>query len=73
MSLLEIKDVSYHYKSNKSKQILNKVNIAFEEGKFYVIIGISGSGKTTLLSLMAGLDEPQMRIRSVTNMICPLV
>ncbi|MFQ6862863.1 MAG: ABC transporter ATP-binding protein [Beduini sp.] len=59
MSLLEIKDVSYHYKSNKSKQILNKVNIAFEEGKFYVIIGISGSGKTTLLSLMAGLDEPQ--------------
>lgn len=59
MSLLEIKDVSYHYKSNKAKQILNKVSIAFEEGKFYVIIGISGSGKTTLLSLMAGLDEPQ--------------
>lgn len=59
MAILELKDVSYHYKNNKQKQILNNNSMAFERGLFYVIVGVSGSGKTTLLSLLAGLDEPQ--------------
>lgn len=57
MSILEIKNVSYQYKSSKGK-VLSNVNETFEKGKFYAIVGKSGSGKSTLLSLLAGLDEP---------------
>lgn len=59
MTILELKDVSYAYKNNKDKKVLNNLSTAFEEGVFYAILGTSGSGKTTLLSLLAGLDEPQ--------------
>src|SRR5699024_9536729 len=51
---------NYSYKNNKTKKILNNINMIFEQGKFYAILGTSGSGKTTLLSLLAGLDEPQV-------------
>ncbi|MBS6180435.1 ABC transporter ATP-binding protein [[Clostridium] innocuum] len=57
--MLEMKDISYTYKGKGNRQILTDINMTFEEGKFYVIVGTSGSGKTTLLSLLAGLDEPQ--------------
>lgn len=57
MSILSLKDISYSY--NKSyEKILRNVEMEFEEGKFYTIIGKSGSGKSTLLSILAGLDEP---------------
>ena len=57
MNILSLKDISYSY--NKSyEKILRNVEMEFEEGKFYTIIGKSGSGKSTLLSLLAGLDEP---------------
>lgn len=54
--MLEVKNVSYAYKTKKDKTILNHVSATFEEGIFYTIIGPSGAGKTTLLSLLAGLD-----------------
>ena len=54
--MLEVKNVSYAYKTKKDKTILNHVSATFEEGVFYTIIGPSGAGKTTLLSLLAGLD-----------------
>ncbi len=56
--ILEAKNVSYFYKSQKDKMILEDVNYGFEPGKMYAILGPSGSGKTTLLSLLAGLDVP---------------
>lgn len=56
--ILEVKDVDYAYKSQKTKQILNHVSMQFEEGTFYTLVGPSGAGKTTLLSLLAGLDTP---------------
>lgn len=59
MAILQLKNVSYAYKNNKNKKILNSVSTEFEKGVFYAILGTSGSGKTTLLSLLAGLDEPQ--------------
>ena len=34
--------------------MLENINISFEKGKSYAIIGSSGSGKTTLLNLIAG-------------------
>ena len=48
--MLEIINVSYYYKTNKSKKILDEVSMQFEEGVFYAIVGPSGSGKTTFLS-----------------------
>lgn len=56
--MLELKDVSYYYKSQKDKTILDHVNYQLKKGIMYAILGSSGSGKTTLLSLLAGLDVP---------------
>lgn len=56
--MLALKEVSYYYKSQRDKIILDRVSYEFETGKMYAILGDSGSGKTTLLSLMAGLDVP---------------
>lgn len=36
--------------------MLQGINVDFERGRIYVIVGKSGAGKTTLLSLLSGLD-----------------
>ena len=56
--VLEVKDIVYHYKANKDKNVLNGISYGFDEGTVYAILGTSGSGKTTFLSLLAGLDVP---------------
>ena len=56
--MLELKNVSYYYKSQKDTKVLEGVDYQFVKGKMYAILGSSGSGKTTLLSLLAGLDKP---------------
>lgn len=56
--ILEVKNIDYAYKTQKTKKVLNQVSTQFEEGKFYTIVGASGAGKTTFLSLLAGLDTP---------------
>ena len=56
--VLEVKDIVYHYKANKDKNVLNGISYGFDEGTVYAILGTSGSGKTTFLSLLAGLDTP---------------
>ncbi|WP_278683440.1 ABC transporter ATP-binding protein [Paraclostridium bifermentans] len=55
MSLLSLKDVSYRYEGAK-RDVFDNINIDFEKGKVYGIIGKSGAGKSTLLSLISGLD-----------------
>jgi len=55
MSILALKNVSYKYEGAE-KTIFNDVNLQFEAGKVYTIVGKSGAGKTTLLSLLSGLD-----------------
>ena len=56
MAILETKEVFYSYE--KGNEILSNINVIFETGKMYAILGASGSGKTTLLSLLGGLDSP---------------
>ncbi|HBI94369.1 MAG TPA: ABC transporter [Terrisporobacter glycolicus] len=55
MKVLSLKDVSYRYEGSE-KDVFNDININFEQGKVYGIIGKSGPGKSTLLSLISGLD-----------------
>ena len=60
MSILETKDLYFTYPDGENRKIiLNEVNVSFEKGKFYTILGASGSGKTTFLSLIAALDKPE--------------
>jgi spermidine/putrescine transport system ATP-binding protein len=55
MALLEIVDID---KEVDGQIILNKINLAVNEGEFFSLLGSSGCGKTTLLRLIAGLDKP---------------
>ena len=57
MSVLSTQDLCYYYFSDR--MIFENLNMEFERGKVYVILGASGSGKTTLLSLLGGLDTPK--------------
>lgn len=36
--------------------VLSDINLTFEPGKIYALVGQSGSGKTTLLNIMAKLE-----------------
>lgn len=55
MGILTLQDVNYKYE-NSNKNVLKGINIEFEEGKLYSLIGKSGAGKSTLLSIISGLD-----------------
>jgi len=55
MSTLALQNVSYKYEGTE-KIIFKDVNLRFEAGKVYTIVGKSGAGKSTLLSLLSGLD-----------------
>ncbi len=55
MHLLKLENVSYQY-AGTARKILKEINMGFEPGKLYVVMGKSGAGKSTLLSLLSGLD-----------------
>ncbi len=58
--IIEVKDLYHKYQDGqKLRAVLKEINLTFEEGKLYAILGESGSGKTTLLSLISGLDSVQ--------------
>ncbi len=50
-----LKDLTFAYE--EGMPILNAINMQFEKGKSYAIVGSSGSGKSTLLNLMIGSRE----------------
>ena len=53
-NLLEIKNLSKKY---YNKVALENVNLNFEGGKIYGLLGPNGSGKTTLMKVIAGLHK----------------
>ena len=57
MSVLSTCDLKYYY--FQDQLIFDHLDLEFERGNVYVILGASGSGKTTLLSLLGGLDTPK--------------
>ena len=56
---LRTHNIGYWYTNNPDDYLFKNVNLTFEKGKVYSILGQSGSGKTTFLSLLAGLDIPK--------------
>lgn len=56
--MLQTQEVGYWY-NNEQEFLYKHVNLEFQRGKMYAILGASGSGKTTFLSLIAGLDIPK--------------
>lgn len=56
---LRTHNIGYWYTNNPDDYLLKDVNLTFEKGKVYSILGQSGSGKTPFLSLLAGLDRPK--------------
>ncbi|HFI0272563.1 ABC transporter ATP-binding protein [Streptococcus sp. ZY1909104] len=50
--MIEIRNLQKQF---SNRVILEKINLTFEEGKIYALIGKSGSGKSTLLNIIAKL------------------
>ena len=50
-----LQNISFGY--NDEQNVLNNVNLVFEKGKSYAIVGGSGSGKSTLFKLLLGYKK----------------
>lgn len=59
MQLLELSDVTRHYKNGSVRtDVLKGINLQVKRGEFLSIMGPSGSGKSTLLNIIGCLDRP---------------
>ena len=52
--MIKIENLSKSYGSN---QVLSNINLTFEKGKVYGIVGENGSGKTTLFKCITGIEK----------------
>jgi ABC-2 type transport system ATP-binding protein len=59
--MIKIEKLSKYY---GKKQVLNSINLEFEKGKIYGIVGENGAGKTTLFSCISGLKKYKGNISS---------
>lgn len=59
--MIKIEKLSKFY---GQKQVLNTIDLAFEKGKIYGIVGENGAGKTTLFRCISGLENYQGNITS---------
>ncbi len=58
MKVIELKKIKKEYVMKKRNLlVLDDLNVSFEKGKFYAIMGHSGSGKSTLVNIIGLLDR----------------
>ncbi len=56
--IMELKNINKTYKKkNETIEALNNINLSFEKGKLYAIMGHSGSGKSTLIRILGLIDD----------------
>lgn len=51
-------------KSYGSKRVLENINLVFEKGRVYGVVGENGAGKTTLFKCIAGLERHEGSVNS---------
>ncbi len=57
-TILQIRGLHKTYtEAERTRVILDQVDLQIERGEFFVILGKSGSGKSTLLNLISGIDK----------------
>ncbi len=49
---ISFQNVSFHYKRNKNKNIVQGINLNIKSGEYIALVGASGSGKSTLCNLI---------------------
>ena len=59
--MIKVNNLSKYY---GTKQVLKNINISFEKGTVYGIVGENGSGKTTLFRCIAELEKYSGKITS---------
>ena len=52
---IEVKDLSFSYRTNLDETAIENINISIPRGQFVVIMGPSGAGKSTLANSLNGL------------------
>ena len=62
--MIKIKTLSKFYSKN---QVLNTIDLEFEKGRVYGIVGENGAGKTTLFRCISGLETYDGQITSDFN------
>jgi putative ABC transport system ATP-binding protein len=57
--VVSVRNLSKGYtQGDRSRIILDSVDLDIARGEFFVLLGKSGSGKSTLLNLLSGIDKP---------------
>lgn len=54
--MIQVNNISKQYGKNN---VFKNINLSFEKGKIYGLVGKNGAGKTTLFSCIAGLETYQ--------------
>jgi ABC-type multidrug transport system fused ATPase/permease subunit len=57
---IEFKGVSFKYENSPNKAVLSDINVCFDMGKSYAIVGASGQGKSTMFDLLLKFYQPSL-------------
>ncbi len=61
MGNIQFDHVNFFYPSRPHAPVLNQINLQFNKGKIYALVGTSGSGKTTITALLERFYDPQVK------------
>ncbi|MCQ2319513.1 MAG: ATP-binding cassette domain-containing protein [Bacteroidales bacterium] len=64
--MIKINSLDFSYKNT---QVFRSIDLEFQKGNIYGLLGENGVGKTTLLKILCGLQRPDGGICTIDNMI----